>query len=307
MADIFGYGEKDQHIITYSLIIIVSIFCLFFINLFDVIEILDDRVISLDSKFISEEILTIFRTLCTILAFYTIFVLMIFNREGGSMNPLFHDERITKSHKTMGLERMVPFSSWNLIIFGLYFSTVSALGWFELFDINASKFLYLSSGMLLPMSLGMSMLTATIVTYVIIPNEVNSDRDYNHLFKIHEMVMHNLVVILISVEVILSQPNLNWQLAIFGLVIGVIYVTFAYFFALYGGGYYVYSFIDPRIKYGPIIMIILALSISLFYILIWLISLLLEYNLLIGVPIYMLWNYSVVLFQKPIRDPQSSS
>ena len=97
MADIFGYGEKDQHIITYSLIIIVSIFCLFFINLFDVIEILDDRVISLDSKFISEEILTIFRTLCTILAFYTIFVLMIFNREGGSMNPLFHDERITKS------------------------------------------------------------------------------------------------------------------------------------------------------------------------------------------------------------------
>ena len=307
MADIFGYGEKDQHIITYSLIIVVSIFCLFFINLFDIVEILDDRVVSLDSKFISEEILTTFRTLCTILAFYTIFVLMIFNKEGGSMNPLFHDERITKNHKTMGLERMVPFSSWNLIIFGLYFFTVSALGWFELFDINSSKFLYLSSGMLLPMSLGMSMLTATVVTYVIIPNEVNSDREYDYLFKMHEMVMHNLVVILISVDVILSQPDLKWQLAIFGLVIGVIYITFAYFFALYGGGYYVYSFIDPRIKYGPIIMIILALAISLFYILIWLISLLLEYNLLIGVPIYMLWNYSVVLFKKPIRDSQSSS
>tara|TARA_B100000214_G_C23968226_1_gene628809 strand:- start:1263 stop:2186 length:924 start_codon:yes stop_codon:yes gene_type:complete len=307
MADIFGYGEKDQHIITYSLIIVVSIFCLFFINLFDIVEILDDRVVSLDSKFISEEILTTFRTLCTILAFYTIFVLMIFNKEGGSMNPLFHNERITKNHKTMGLERMVPFSSWNLIIFGLYFFTVSALGWFELFDINSSKFLYLSSGMLLPMSLGMSMLTATVVTYVIIPNEVNSDREYDYLFKMHEMVMHNLVVILISVDVILSQPDLKWQLAIFGLVIGVIYITFAYFFALYGGGYYVYSFIDPRIKYGPIIMIILALAISLFYILIWLISLLLEYNLLIGVPIYMLWNYSVVLFKKPIRDSQSSS
>ena len=54
-------------------------------------------------------------------------------------------------------------------------------------------------------------------------------------------------------------------------------------------------------------MIILALAISLFYILIWLISLLLEYNLLIGVPIYMLWNYSCCTFQKPIRDSQSSS
>ena len=216
MADIFGYGEKDQHVVTYSLIIIVSILCLFFINLLEIVEILDGQVISLESKFISEEILTIFRTLCTILAFYTIFVLMIFNKEGGNMNPLFHNERITKNHKTMGLERMVPFSSWNLIIFGLYFSTVSVLGWFELSDVNQSKFLYLSSSMLLPMSLGMSMLTATVVTYVIIPNEVNSDREYDHLFKMHEMVMHNWVLILISVDVILSQPNLKWQLAIFG-------------------------------------------------------------------------------------------
>ena len=61
MADIFGYGEKDQHFITYSLVIIMSIFCLIFINLFDVITILDDRVISLESQFITDEILTIFR------------------------------------------------------------------------------------------------------------------------------------------------------------------------------------------------------------------------------------------------------
>ena len=76
------------------------------------------------------------------------------------------------------------------------------------------------------------------------------------------MVMHNWTVILISIDVILSQPDLDWQLAIFGLVIGIIYTTFAYLFALFGGGYYVYSFIDPRIKYGPIIMMILALAIS---------------------------------------------
>ena len=223
------------------------------------------------------------------------------------INKYSFDKRIIKNHKTMGLERMVPFSSWNLIIFGLYFISVSALGWFDLFNLDSSKFLHFSSGMLLPMSLGMSMLTATVVTYVIIPNEVNSDRDYNHLFKTHEMVMHNWTVILISIDVVLSQPDLDWQLAIFGLVIGIIYTTFAYLFALFGGGYYVYSFIDPRIKYGPIIMMILALAISLFYVLIWLISLLIHYNLLIGITIYILWNYSVVLFKKPMRETQSSS
>ena len=174
MGDIFGYGKKDQHFLTYSLVLIVTIFCFFFLRLFDVIESLNAGVISLNSKFISEEILTIFRTSCTLLAFYTIFILMIFDKEGGNMNPLFHKERITRSHKTMGLERMVPFSSWTLIVFGIYFLSVSILGWIELFDSNLPKFLVLSSGMLLPMALGMSMLTATVVTYVIIPEEVKS-------------------------------------------------------------------------------------------------------------------------------------
>ena len=307
MADIFDYGEKDQHLYTYGLLIFVSIFCFIFVELFDVVGILDGRVISLNSDFISEEILLIFRTMCAILAFYTIFVLMIFDKVGGNMNPLFHEQRITKNHKTMGLERMVPFSSWTLIVFGLYFLSVSILGWFELFGYSLPKFLLLSSGILLPMTLGMSMITATVVTYVIIPDEVRSDRDYNHLFKTHEMVMHNWTVILISFDVILSQPNLNWKLAIFGLIIGIIYTSFAYLWAIYGGGYYVYSFIDPRIKYGPIIMLVLALAISLFYVLIWLVSLLIEFNLFIGIPIYLLWNYSVVLFKKPIRENQSSS
>ena len=31
------------------------------------------------------------------------------------------------------------------------------------------------------------------------------------------------------------------------------------------------------------------------------------FNLFIGIPIYLLWNYSVVLFKKPIRETQSSS
>ena len=306
MAEIFDYGEKDQHVPTYSLLIAVSIFCVIFIYLFDVFGTLGEGVTSLESRFISEEILLIFRSACALLAIYTIFVLMIFDKEGGNMNPLFHIERITKNHKPIGLERMVPFSSWTLIVFGLYFLSVSLLGWFELLGYDLSKFILNSSAVLLPMSLGMSMLTATVVTYVIIPDEVSSDRDYNHLFKTHEMVMHNWTVILISLDVILSQPSLDWKLAVFGLIIGIIYTSFAYFWALFGGGYYVYSFIDPRIKYGPIIMLVLALAISLFYILIWLIAILIEYNLFIGIPIYLLWNYSVVLFKKPIRNTQSS-
>jgi hypothetical protein len=85
------------------------------------------------------------------------------------------------------------------------------------------------------------------------------------------------------------------------LIIGVIYSIFAYLYAIFGGGYYVYSFIDPRIKFAPIIMTILALAISLFYIFIWMITLLIEYNQLIGGIVLMISVYAVILFKQPER------
>jgi hypothetical protein len=301
MAEIFEYGDKDQDKLTYLIVGLVTIASIMFVNYFEVLNTLDSTVISLKSSILPSIILTFFRTGATILAFYTIFILMIMNKDGGFMNPLFRKERESMPHKTMGVERMVPFSSWNLIVCGLCFLSMAILGWYEYFDTEAPQFLNLLSGMLLPMALGMAMLTSTVVTYVIVPEETRSDRNYDHLFETHEMVMHNWAIILLALDIFISRPNLSWELGIFGLIIGVIYSIFAYLYAIFGGGYYVYSFIDPRIKFAPIIMTILALAISLFYIFIWMITLLIEYNQLIGGIVLMISVYTVILFKQPER------
>jgi len=301
MAEIFEYGDKDQDKLTYLIVGLVTIASIMFVNYFEVLNTLDSTVISLKSSILPSIILTFFRTGATILAFYTIFILMIMNKDGGFMNPLFRKERESMPHKTMGVERMVPFSSWNLIVCGLCFLSMAILGWYEYFNTEAPQFLNLLSGMLLPMALGMAMLTSTVVTYVIVPEETRSDRNYDHLFETHEMVMHNWAIILLALDIFISRPNLSWELGIFGLIIGVIYSIFAYLYAIFGGGYYVYSFIDPRIKFAPIIMTILALAISLFYIFIWMIILLIEYNQLIGGIVLMISVYTVILFKQPER------
>ena len=301
MAEIFEYGDKDQDKLTYLIVGLVTIASIMFVNYFEVLNTLDSTVISLKSSILPSIILTFFRTGATILAFYTIFILMIMNKDGGFMNPLFRKERESMPHKTMGIERMVPFSSWNLIVCGLCFLSMAILGWYEYFNTEAPQFLNLLSGMLLPMALGMAMLTSTVVTYVIVPEETRSDRNYDHLFETHEMVMHNWAIILLALDIFISRPNLSWELGIFGLIIGVIYSIFAYLYAIFGGGYYVYSFIDPRIKFAPIIMTILALAISLFYIFIWMITLLIEYNQLIGGIVLMISVYTVILFKQPER------
>lgn len=301
MAEIFEYGDKDQDKLTYLIVGLVTIASIMFVNYFEVLNTLDSTVISLKSSILPSIILTFFRTGATILAFYTIFILMIMNKDGGFMNPLFRKERESMPHKTMGVERMVPFSSSNLIVCGLCFLSMAILGWYEYFNTEAPQFLNLLSGMLLPMALGMAMLTSTVVTYVIVPEETRSDRNYDHLFETHEMVMHNWAIILLALDIFISRPNLSWELGIFGLIIGVIYSIFAYLYAIFGGGYYVYSFIDPRIKFAPIIMTILALAISLFYIFIWMITLLIEYNQLIGGIVLMISVYTVILFKQPER------
>ena len=306
MAEIFDYGETDQDKVTYFIVFLVAIASIVFFYKFEISSMLKEKIISYESSMISDSILTIFRTGATILAFYTIFVLMIMNKKGGFMNPLFRKQRESLPHKTMGVERMVPFSSWNLIVFGLCFLFMSIHGWYQLFDSKTPEFLNLFSSILLPMALGMAMLTSTVVTYVIVPEEVRSERNFDHLFETHEMVMHNWAIILLAIDLFISRPNLSWELGIFGLIIGILYCIFAYMYAYFGGGYYVYSFIDPRIKYAPIIMTILALIISIFYIFIWMISLLLEYNQWIGGFVLLITVYSVVLFKQPERGNHSS-
>jgi len=178
--------------------------------------------------------------------------------------------------------------------------------WFEFFELQKPELFHIISSILLATSLGMATVTATVITYVIVPRAIKSGSEIDHLFEPYQMVMHNWAIILLAVDIFLSRPNLSWELAIFGLIIGIIYSIFAYMYAYFGGGYYVYSFIDPRIKYAPFIMIILALAISIFYIFIWLISLLIDYNQWIGGAVLLICVYTVILFKQPERKSHSS-
>ncbi|MBT7460242.1 MAG: hypothetical protein HN794_04290, partial [Euryarchaeota archaeon] len=71
MAEIFGYGDKDQDKLTYFVVALVSVICVVFVNYFEVLNILDSTIIAVESSIVPGIILTIFRTGATILAFYT--------------------------------------------------------------------------------------------------------------------------------------------------------------------------------------------------------------------------------------------
>ena len=88
---------------------------------------------------------------------------------------------------------------------------------------------------------------------------------------------------------------------LFGILIGLTYALFAFPFAVYGGGYYCYSFIDPRLQKAPIFIVMLALAISMSYVGVWLVSELIKLNFILGSLLLSAWCLRIVQFNPKSR------
>ena len=116
--------------------------------------------------------------------------------------------------------------------------------------------------------------------------------------------MHNFAAIFLAVEIILSQPDLRPEFALFGLLLGIVYALFAFPFAYFWGGYYVYGFIDPRLRFAPLLQAGLASAVSVFYLGLWLISELLSFNLFLGILILSLWVSQIIQFRTALSKEE---
>ena len=302
-SDMLRYGEKDNSKIVYLLIFLLSILCIWYSYSMNLYEKIIQNGVSPSSNFIPTILIAVFRTLCAYLAFHSVLFWMILDRKGGFMYAYSHEKKEVLPLRIYGLTRMVPFSSWNAIVFSLTFISLSIISWMSILEINTPNLLHVITSILFSISLGMTTLTATIVTYVIIPGAVKSRDDYHYLFEKHQQVMHNWVLILIITDLIITNPSMLPEFAVFPISMAIIYAIFAYIYANWGGGFYVYQFIDPRLKYATIIMTSLGIMIGAFYILTVFISYILELNRIIGSLIFITWTYSIVLF----KDPKSKN
>jgi hypothetical protein len=305
MGTLPDYGGKDYSPYTYATISVVLLMSFGAMWRLDLITAIENTPFQFQSNRFPDILLAIFRTACFLLSVYTIVILMVCSKVPGNMTALRHKERDFHLFDLLGIERLVTFSSWTLIIFGLVFLFSSIGTWCSVFGNEVPDSVRLLSAAIYPLALCSAFLTSTVVRYIIIPSEIKMERDLSHLFLPHEIVMHNLTVILLAVDLIATQPNLRPEFGLMGVIIGIIYVIFAYIWANYGGGYYVYSFIDPRVKGAPMFLSGLAFSIGLFYLGLWLIVELMNEIYLLGVLLLCLWVKQIIMFKQPVQNNNS--
>ena len=111
--------------------------------------------------------------------------------------------------------------------------------------------------------------------------------------------MHNGNVIILGTELVLGGLDITFGMVAFPVLFGMAYVGFANAYAVFGGGIYLYDFLDPRLRGGPIIHLILLLIICGFYCVTLVLDALADWNVIAGAFGVAVGVYSIVKFRGP--------
>ena len=227
-------------------------------------------------------------------------IVYMFRMKTGHMIVRSHEQKADILIHPLRIKKFVTFSSWTLILNVLYFSFATLASILVLFETSLPTWLLQSLGGIFVTALGASFLTSTVVRFVILPGNYTDQEHHKRQFWFHNQMMHNFCTIFLVVNILLTSPQLEFVYMLFGILIGLAYALFAFPFAIYGGGYYCYSFIDPRLQKAPLFITMLALAISISYIGVWLVSELVSFNIFLGGFLLIVWCSQIVQF-KPLN------
>ena len=286
--------EHDYTGYTMSFIFLLAVFSLYYSLKIDLIAIVSSSVSSFQS---SSAVVLIWRISCLTIGLSA--VVYMFKCGPGDMRVITIKECEEITTYPVGLSKFVTFSSWTLLSNIAYFAISVSAQSLDFLNIKAPDFLLGLQVFLFCIGIAMAFMTATIVRHIILPDEVKIGRNHDHMFLFHEQIMHNFAAIFLAVELLMVSPELKPQFAIIGLLMGIAYVTFAYLFAYFGGGYIVYSFLHPKPKIAPLLVFVLAGMIALFYTGLWFVSTL---DRVFAIPILIVWVSLIVQFRPSHRE-----
>ncbi len=291
------YHPNDDMYRSIATLAVFTCLTITLLHTFDVVSDLVDTGASLSIK--SPLPLLLWHLLCLIIGFSAI--VYMFRMKSGHTIVRSHEKKADVVIHPLGIQKFVTFSSWTLILNVIYFAIATISSYLLFVESDPPGWLnQLLAGSFVT-ALGASFLTSTVVRFVILPGDFSDAEHHKRQFWFHNQVMHNFCTIFLATEIIFTTPQLEFSYMLFGILIGLTYALFAFPFAIYGGGYYCYSFIDPRLEKAPIFILILALAISFSYVGVWLVSELILFNSILGSLLLIAWCSRIVQF-KPLND-----
>ena len=291
------YHPKDDVVRSMSVLSIITLISLVLLFRWDVPSLLVGTGNSL-TQGPSDVVMAIWHIACLLVGLRAI--AFMYTMKTGHMIVRSHEKKLDVLIHPLGIKKFVTFSSWTLILNVMYFFFATLSSFVLLAGMDLPSGLAQLLGGVFVTALGASFLTSTVVRYVILPSNYSDEEHHKRQFWFHNQMMHNFCTVFLVIEILLTSPQLEFVYMLFGILIGLAYALFAFPFAAFGGGYYVYSFIDPRLQKAPLFITMLALAISLSYVGVWFVSELVSFNIFIGGSLLVAWCSQIVQF-KPLN------
>ena len=292
------YGESDRRLETAALTAFMLLAMIYYIVTSGVGEVSQTQSQIAGSQYLPDILLALFRTVAAVLALFTLVSICI-DEEGSVSLPVFYDSRQRGEVVLLGAHRLIPFTVWSFAAFGLYFTIAAASSWVLVLGGEVPGWALASAPLAFATACGTALLVTVVVTFYLIPSNAAKGYDVSKYFEWHEVLMHNGNVIILGLELVLGGTGITLGMVAFPVLFGIVYIGFANAYAMFGGGIYLYDFLDPRLKGGLIIHLVLLLIISGFYCVTLVLNALTEWNIIAGALAVALGIYSILRVRVP--------
>jgi len=292
------YGESDRRLETAALTTFMLLAMIYYIVTSGVGEVSQTQSQIAGSQYLPDILLALFRTVAAVLALFTLVSICI-DEEGSVSLPVFYDSRQNGEVVLLGAHRLIPFTVWSFAAFGLYFTIAAASSWVLVLGGEVPGWALASAPLAFATACGTALLVTVVVTFYLIPSNAAKGYDVSKYFEWHEVLMHNGNVIILGLELVLGGIGITLGMVAFPVLFGIVYIGFANAYAMFGGGIYLYDFLDPRLKGGLIIHLVLLLIISGFYCVTLVLNALTEWNIIAGALAVALGIYSILRVRVP--------
>ena len=292
------YGESDRRLETAALTTFMLLAMLYYIVTSGIAEVSHTQSQIAGSLYLPNILLALFRTVAAVLALFTLVSICI-DEEGSVSLPVFYDSRQRGEIVLLGAHRLIPFTVWSFAAFGLYFTIAAASSWVLVLGGEVPGWALASAPLAFATACGTALLVTAVVTFYLVPSNAAKGYDVSKYFEWQEILMHNGNVIILGLELVLGGISITLGMVAFPLLFGIVYIGFANAYAMFGGGIYLYDFLDPRLKGGPVIHFILFLIIFGFYCFTLVLNALTEWNVIVGSLAVALGIYSILRVRIP--------
>ncbi len=294
------YGSRDRGPDTAILTVALLILMVFLITETGSLENSQTQEQVATSELVPDFILVSFRIACSIVVLITLTWIAI-DKKGSTDYPLNFKERENLPRKVVGPTRLAAFTMCHFALIGVSFGFSGASSLIHISGGTVPKWILIASPILFSTSYSCAILVTFIVTFRLIPSNLNKGLPIRNFFSWYEILMHNGNIVMLGTSLFLNGMDVQWQYFAYPVLFGIAYVAWAAVYANYISGVFIYDFLDYRMKGAPLIYIGLLTIIVLSFVVVLTLDRLADWSIVSAVILTLLMTWGISTIREPVH------